>query len=57
MWTLDYDGSRHGFIFYPYRQNGSTEIFTGNDTAASGVWIKVQIEYKADRPAAARRCT
>ena len=57
MWTLDYDGARHGFIFYPYRQNGSTEIFTGNNTAASGVWIKVQIEYKADRPAAARRCT
>ena len=40
--------ARHGFIFYPYRQSGSTEIFTGNNTAASGVWIKVQIEYKAD---------
>ena len=48
MWTLDYDGSRHGFIFYPYRQNGSTEIFTGNNSAGSGVWIKVQVEYKAD---------
>jgi titin len=49
MWTLDYDGTRHGFIFYPYRQNGSTEIFTGNNSAMSGVWIKVQVEYRADQ--------
>ena len=55
MWALDYDGARDGFIFYPYRQSGSTEIFTGNNTAASGVWIKVQIEYKAD--AGRRRCS
>ena len=48
MWALDYDGARNGFIFYPYRQSGSTEIFTGNNTAASGDWIKVQVEYKAD---------
>ena len=48
MWSLDYDGTRHGFLFYPYKNSGSTEIFTGNNSAASGVWIKVQVEYKAD---------
>ena len=49
MWSLDYDGTRHGFLFYPYKNSGSTEIFTGNNSAAQGVWIKVQIEYKADQ--------
>ena len=48
MWALDYDGTRKGFYFYPYRNSGSTEIFTGANTAASGAWIKVQVEYKAD---------
>jgi len=49
MWTLDYDGVRDGFILYAYRQNGSTSIFTGNNSALQGVWIKVQVEYKADQ--------
>ena len=29
MWQLAYDGSRHGFYFYPFSGTGSTEIFTG----------------------------
>ncbi|HEY7148810.1 MAG TPA: fibronectin type III domain-containing protein [Gaiellaceae bacterium] len=48
MWELSYDGSRHGFYFYPFRNAGSTEIFTGVDTAPQGTWLKIQVEYKAD---------
>ncbi len=48
MWELSYDGSRHGFYFYPFRNSGSTELFTGVDTAPQGTWLKVQVEYKAD---------
>jgi hypothetical protein len=48
MWQLAYDGGRHGFVFYPFRSTGSTEIFTGTNTAASGTWLRVSVEYKAD---------
>ena len=48
MWQLAYDGARQGFVFYPFRSVGSTEIFTGPNTAASGTWLKVSVEYKAD---------
>ncbi len=46
-WQLSYDGIRHGFLFYPYSNTGSTEIFTGTDSAAVGTWVKVTIQYKA----------
>jgi Fibronectin type III domain len=46
-WQLAYDGIRHGFLFYPYSNTGSTEIFTGNDSAAAGTWVKVTVQYKA----------
>jgi N,N-dimethylformamidase beta subunit-like protein/fibronectin type III domain protein len=48
MWELAYDGTRKGFLFYPFRTSGSTEIFTGVNSAASGTWLKVSVEYKAD---------
>ena len=48
MWELVYDGTRHGFLFYPFRNTGSTEIFTSPNSAPSGVWIRVSIEYRAD---------
>ena len=48
MWELAYDGARHGFLFYPFRNSGSTELFTGQNTAASGTWLKIDVEYKAD---------
>jgi titin len=47
MWDLMYDGTRHGFLFYPYTSTGSTEIFTGSDTVPAGVWTKVSIQYTA----------
>jgi hypothetical protein len=47
MWQLAYDGSRHGFYFYPFSGTGSTEIFTGVNSAAAGTWIKVTVQYKA----------
>jgi predicted phage tail protein len=48
MWELSYDGNRKGFLFYPFRNSGSTEIFTGANTAAPGTWLKISVEYKAD---------
>ena len=48
MWEVAYDGTRHGLYFYPFRSTGSTEIFTGVDSAPAGTWLKVQVEYKAD---------
>ena len=47
MWMLSYDGIRHGFLFYPYTNTGSTEIFTGTNSAAAGTWVKVDVQYKA----------
>lgn len=48
MWQLAYDGARQGFVFYAFRSVGSTEIFTGPNTVASGTWLRVSVEYKAD---------
>ncbi len=47
MWGLAYDGTRQGLIFYPYRTGGSTEIFTGVNTAPAGTWFKVDVQYTA----------
>ncbi len=47
MWQLAYDGVRDGFIFYPFSNTGSTEIFTGSNSAPPGTWIKVSVQYKA----------
>ncbi len=47
MWQLAYDGVRHGFIFYPFSGTGSSELFTGNNSASAGTWIKVAVQYKA----------
>ncbi len=47
MWGLLYDGSQHGFWFYPYRGSSSTEIFTGANTAPANTWVKVEVQYTA----------
>src|SRR5689334_4246566 len=47
QWDLAYDGTRQGLIFYPYSAGGSTEIFTGNNTAPSGTWFQVEVQYTA----------
>src|SRR3954469_19985286 len=39
MWDLMYDGNRQGFILFPYSATGSTEIFTGNNSAPAGTWV------------------
>src|SRR5881394_3090620 len=44
MWDLAYDGNRHGFYFYPYTATGSTELFTGPNTAPAATWVKVEIQ-------------
>src|SRR5581483_3696610 len=43
-WGLLYDGSQHGFWFYPYKGTQSTEIFTGANTAPTNTWIKVEVQ-------------
>src|SRR5581483_10546706 len=43
-WGLLYDGSQHGFWFYPYKGTQSTEIFTGANTAPAGAWIQVEVQ-------------
>src|SRR4051794_14155729 len=47
MWDLAYDGGAQGFWLYPYSNTGSSAIFTGNGSAASGTWVKVEIQYTA----------
>ncbi|HXY85157.1 MAG TPA: N,N-dimethylformamidase beta subunit family domain-containing protein [Gaiellaceae bacterium] len=47
MWALLYDGSQHGFYFYPYKGSSATEIFTGANSAAVGQWVKVEVQYTA----------
>ncbi|MGZ4169790.1 MAG: N,N-dimethylformamidase beta subunit family domain-containing protein [Solirubrobacteraceae bacterium] len=47
LWTLYYDGTHHGFWFYPNSAAGGNEIWTGNDSAAIGSWIDVKIRYQA----------
>ncbi len=48
MWGLLYDGSQHGFWFYPRNGAGqSSEIFTGNNSAPLGSWVKVEVQYTA----------
>ena len=37
MWQLYYDWGRGGFVFYPFTNTGSTEIFTGVGTGAVGL--------------------
>jgi len=54
MWDLLYDRTQHGFYFYPYRAAGSTEIFTGPDTAPAGTWVKVAVQYTATSNGGAR---
>ncbi len=57
MWGLLYDGSQHGFWFYPRNGAGqSSEIFTGNNSAPLGSWVKVEVQYTATS-AAACSCT
>ena len=45
--ALLYDGGQHGFWFYPRIGASAVEIFTGQDTAAAGAWIKVEVRYTA----------
>jgi hypothetical protein len=46
MWMLMYDGTRDGFVFYPYNSVGSsTEIFTGVNSFAPGTWVQVKVQY------------
>ena len=47
MWQLYYDWGRGGFVFYPFTNTGSTEIFTGVGTGAAGSWMKVEVQYNA----------
>ena len=54
MWELDYDANRGGFIFFPYRSSGSTEIFTGNKSINPNVWVKVVVQYTATSPGGAQ---
>ena len=55
MWLLMYDGTRHGFLFYPYNSAGaSTEIFTGTNSAAASTWVQVGIQYTGAANGAAR---
>ena len=54
MWEVSYDGSRRGFLFHPYRGSGSTEIFTGTDSAPAGAWVKVVVQYTATAPGGAQ---
>src|SRR5262245_10207142 len=54
IWGLLYDGSQHGFYFYPFRGSSSTEIFTGRDSAGADTWVKVEIQYNASSDGGAR---
>ncbi len=55
MWMLMYDGTRHGFIFYPYNSaGGSTEIFTGVNSVPAGQWAQVQVQYTGTAQGTAR---
>jgi hypothetical protein len=55
MWLLLYDGTRHGFLFYPYNSAGtSTEIFTGANSDAAGQWIQVALQYTGTATGTAR---
>ena len=47
MWDLAYDGTRQGLIFIPDPTGGSTEIFTGLNTAPADTWFKVEVQYTA----------
>ena len=48
MWELIYDASSRGFYFYPYRADGSVEIYTGaNSVPAPGTWMQLEIRYDA----------
>jgi hypothetical protein len=46
-WALLYDGGQHGFWFYPRIGSSATEIFTGQNSANAGAWIKVEVRYTA----------
>ena len=54
MWDLYYDGGAQGFYLFPYSNSGSTQIFTGNGSAPSGTWLKVEIQYTATANGGAR---
>src|SRR4051794_27377557 len=54
MWDLYYDGGQQAFHLYPYSSTGSTEISTGNGSAPSGTWLKVEIQYTATATGGAR---
>ena len=47
MWDLSYDGTRQGLIFFPYSASGSTELFTGLNSAPADTWFKVEVQYTA----------
>ena len=47
MWQLAYDGSAQAFHFYPYSGSGSTDVYTGANSAPSGTWLHVEIQYTA----------
>jgi len=47
LWDLAYDGSTQGFHFYPYSSSGSTDIYTGANSAPAGTWVQVEIQYTA----------
>jgi Bacterial Ig-like domain (group 3)/Fibronectin type III domain len=54
MWGLLYDPAAQAFYFYPYSNSGSTEIFTGANTAPINTWVKVEIQYTATATGGAR---
>ena len=54
MWQLYYDWGRGGFVFYPFTNTGSTEIFTGVGTGTPGSWMKVEVQYNASATGGSR---
>src|SRR5436190_4378951 len=54
MWDLMYDFGAHGFYFFPYGAGGSTQVFTGNNSAPADTWVQVELQYTATATGGAR---
>ena len=54
IWQLYYDWTRGGFVYTPFTNTASTDIFTGVGSGTPGSWMKVELQYTASATGGAR---